>query len=64
MTLISGEVETMNCRPRRVKNLWAAFRGAHQGVVTVELALLAPIMAMMLIGAIDCGTFIFQKMEV
>ena len=54
----------MNCRHFGEKSLWAAFRASRRGAVTVELALLAPIMALMLIGAIDYGTFIFQKMEV
>ena len=44
--------------------LCTAFRACRRGAVAVELALLSPIMAMMLIGAIDYGTFIFQKMEV
>lgn len=48
----------------RVKTLWLAFRRSRRGAVAVELALLTPIMALMLIGAIDYGNFIYQKMEV
>jgi Flp pilus assembly protein TadG len=54
----------MSCRHFDVKSLWSAFRASRRGAVTVELAMLAPIMAMMLIGAIDYGSFIFQKLEV
>ncbi|MFP6742355.1 MAG: TadE/TadG family type IV pilus assembly protein [Alphaproteobacteria bacterium] len=54
----------MSGRRFGVKALWTAFRACRRGAVAVELALLSPIMAMMLIGAIDYGTFIFQKMEV
>ena len=54
----------MSGRRFAVKALWAAFRGSRGGAVTIELALLAPVMAFMLIGAIDYGNFIYQKMEV
>ncbi len=45
------------------KTPWVAFRKSRRGNMTVELALLAPVMALMLVGAIDFGSFIFGKMQ-
>lgn len=43
--------------------LGSVFRKARRGAVTVELALLAPVLAFMLVGAIDFGNYIYQKMQ-
>ena len=40
-----------------------AFREATRGALTVELALLAPVLAALLVGAIDFGSYIHQKMQ-
>lgn len=40
-----------------------AFREARRGAVAVELALLAPVLAFMLVGAIDFGNYIYQRMQ-
>lgn len=45
------------------KTPWTAFRESRGGSMTIELALLAPIMAFMLVGAIDFGGYIFGKMQ-
>ncbi len=45
------------------KTPWTAFRESRGGSVTIELALLAPIMAFMLVGAIDFGGYVFGKMQ-
>ena len=45
------------------KTPWTAFRKSRRGNMTVELALLAPVMAFMLVGAIDFGSFIFGQMK-
>ena len=45
------------------KTPWTAFRESRGGSITVELALLAPVMAFMLVGAIDFGSYVFGKMQ-
>lgn len=45
------------------KTPWTALRESRGGSVTVELALLVPIMAFMLVGAIDFGSYVFGKMQ-
>ena len=45
------------------KTPWTAFRESRGGSITVELALLAPVMAFMLVGAIDFGSYVFSKMQ-
>ena len=45
------------------KTLWTAFRESRVGSMTVELALLTPVMAFMLVGAIDFGSYVFDKMK-
>ena len=45
------------------KSPWIAFRASRGGNVSVELALLMPIMAFMLVAAIDFGSYIYSKMQ-
>ena len=45
------------------KTPWTAFRESRCGSMTVELALLTPVMAFMLVGAIDFGSYVFGKMQ-
>lgn len=41
----------------------AAFFANRRGSVAIELALLAPILAFMLVGAVDFGSYIYAKMQ-
>ena len=49
--------------PPRVSRLAAAFRRCARGSVAIELALLAPVLAALLIGSVDFGTYIYKKMQ-
>ena len=45
------------------KSRWTGFRSSRGGNVSIELALLTPIMAFMLVAAIDFGSYIYSKMQ-
>ena len=51
-------------RSSHLSRLVAAFRLSASGSVAIEIALLAPVLAALLLGSVDLGTFIFQKMQV
>lgn len=50
-------------RSPRLIRLAAAFRFCARGSVAIELALLAPVLAALLIGSVDFGTYIYKKMQ-
>ena len=51
-------------RSSHLSRLAAAFRRCARGSVAIEIALLAPVLAALLLGSVDFGTFVFQKMQV
>ena len=51
-------------RSSHLSRLAAAFRLCASGSVAIEIALLAPVLAALLLGSVDLGTFVFQKIQV
>lgn len=62
MKHIGSKPAKPGCAPR-VSRLAAAFRRCARGSVAIELALLAPVLAALLIGSVDFGTYIYKKMQ-
>ena len=60
---ISGSKPEKAGRSRIIQRWAASFRGCSRGSVAIELALLAPIMAAILLGSIDIGSYIYEKMQ-
>lgn len=56
-------IGSTTAKSSRYALLATAFRFCARGSVAVELALLAPVLAGMLIGIVDIGTYIHQKMQ-
>ena len=54
---------SISAKRSRYPLLATAFRVCARGSVAVELALLAPVLAGVLIGIVDIGTYINQKMQ-
>ncbi len=50
-------------RTRGFYRLATAFCGSARGSVAIELALLAPVLAALLVGSVDLGTYIYKKMQ-
>ena len=59
-----GPIPARTGRAWRLSRLAAAFHIGARGSVAIEIALLAPVLAALLLGSVDLGTFIFQKMQV
>lgn len=59
----SAPISAKSGRLRRVLPLVAAFRRSRLGSVAIELALLAPVLAGFLIGAVDFGSYIYKSMQ-
>ena len=59
-----GPIPARTGRAWRLSRLAAAFHIGARGSVASEIALLAPVLAALLLGSVDLGTFIFQKMQV
>ena len=59
-----GPIPARTGRAWRLSRLAAAFHICARGSVAIEIALLAPVLAALLLGSVDLGTFIFQKMQV
>ena len=59
----SGSIPARGACSRRVSRWAAAFRNCARGSVAIELALLAQVLAAILLGSIDLGTYIYEKMQ-
>lgn len=70
MELRSDVVNHNGSRPEKAGRCWiiprlaAVFRDCARGSVAIELALLAPVLAAILLGSIDLGSYIYEKMQV
>ncbi|MCH7929955.1 MAG: pilus assembly protein [Proteobacteria bacterium] len=53
----------MNVRRSNLTRVGVAALKSARGAAVIEFALLAPIVLLMVVGAIDFGTFIYQKMQ-
>ena len=53
----------MNVRRSDLTRVGVAALKLTRGAAVIEFALLAPVLLLMVIGAIDIGTFIYQKMQ-
>ena len=61
---ISGSKPGKAGRFRVIPRLAAAFRDCARGSVAIELALLAPVLAAILLGSVDLGSYIYEKMQI
>ena len=61
---ISGSKPGKAGRFRVIPRLVAAFRDCARGSVAIELALLAPVLAAILLGSVDLGSYIYEKMQI
>lgn len=59
----SGSKPAKAGRSPRLLRLAAGFRACVCGSVAIELALLTPVLAALLIGSVDLGTYIYKKMQ-
>ncbi len=53
----------MNVRRSDLTRVGLAALKSARGAAVIEFALLAPVLLLMVVGAIDIGTFIYQKMQ-
>ena len=53
----------MNVRRSDLTRVGVAALKSARGAAVIEFALLAPVLLLMVVGAIDFGTFIYQKMQ-
>lgn len=53
----------MNVRRSDLTRVGVAALKSTRGAAVIEFALLAPVLLLMVVGAIDIGTFIYQKMQ-
>ncbi len=59
----SGSKPAKVGRASWLSRLAAGFRACVCGSVAIELALLTPVLAALLIGSVDLGTYIYEKMQ-